>query len=346
MRNETRIKFADYSAAIAKLNGVTSVENAFTVAPSVQQTLETKIQESSAFLKAINMPGVRDMEGEKIGLGVTGTVAGRTKTTPGNPRRPRSMAGLSNQRYRCVKTDFDTAFPYPQLDTWAKFPDFQQKLRDLIINQQALDRIMIGFNGRSVAENTDRAANPLLQDVNIGWLQQYRNEAPDRVMNTGAKQAGKVLIGKDGDYENLDALVFDAINVLIEPQFQEAPDLVVICGREMLADKYFPLINKDQPASEKMATDIVVSQKRMGGLQVVRVPFFPPGTLMITRLANLSLYWQEEGRRRHVKEEPEYNQVANYESSNDAYVVELYEAGCVVENITIQPTPAEVQAAN
>lgn len=41
---------------------------------------------------------------------------------------------------------------------------------------------MIGFNGTSYAEKSDRAANPLLQDCGIGWLQQYRTNAAQRVM--------------------------------------------------------------------------------------------------------------------------------------------------------------------
>ncbi len=44
----------------------------------------------------------------------------------------------------------------------------------------------------------------------------------------------------------------------------------MICGRELLSDKYFPLVNKEQENSEKLAADMIISQKRMGGLQAVR----------------------------------------------------------------------------
>lgn len=46
--------------------------------PSVQQKLETRIQESSEFLKRINIIGVSEQTGEKLGLGVSGTIASRT----------------------------------------------------------------------------------------------------------------------------------------------------------------------------------------------------------------------------------------------------------------------------
>lgn len=52
-------------------------------------------------------------------------------------------------------------------------------------------------------------------------------------------------------------------------------------------------------------------------------------------LENLSIYYQESARRRLVRDEPEYDRVTNYESSNDAFVVENYEAGCLIENIQL-----------
>jgi hypothetical protein len=40
-------------------------------------------------------------------------------------------------------------------------------------------------------------------------------------------------------------------------------------------------------------------------------------------------------------EEPEYNRVSTYSSSNDAYVVEDYGFGCLIEGITAaEPAPA------
>ncbi|RCM49527.1 capsid protein [Pseudomonas aeruginosa] len=109
----------------------------------------------------------------------------------------------------------------------------------------------------------------------------------------------------------------------------------MILGRELVHDKYFPMVNKDQPATEKIATDLILSQKRMGGLPPVEVPYVPEKGLMVTTLKNLSLYWQIGGRRRYLKEVPEKNRIENYESSNDAYVVEDYGLGCLVENIEV-----------
>nr|WP_324259055.1 phage major capsid protein, P2 family [Cellvibrio fontiphilus] len=333
MRNETRISFEKYSSRIATLNGVKDVSKKFTVEPSVQQTLENKIQENSQFLGQINVVGVPELIGEKLGLGLSGPIAGRTNVANG-ARKPRDLSEIDDNEYTCKFTEFDTAIPYSKLDAWAKFPDFQARVRDFILRQQALDRIMIGFNGTSAAAQTDRAANPLLQDVNIGWLEKYRLHAPARVLNEGA-EANKIRVGKGGDYANLDALVYDAVNELIDPWHRESTDLIAIVGRKLMSDKYFPLINKEQDPSEQQPLDLIISQKRIGGLGSARVPFVPDGKILITSLSNLSIYWQEGGRRRHLREEPEYNRIANYESTNDAYVIEDYGMGCLIENIEI-----------
>lgn len=175
MRNDTRKLYTGYLSQVAQLNGVESTTATFSVDPTIQQRLETKIQESSEFLTKINVIGVDEQEGEKVGLGVGGTVASRTNTNV-KKREPRSIGTLSSDKYKAEQTDFDTFVSYKQLDAWAKFPDFQTRLSSAIAQRQALDRIQIGFYGTSAAEQTDRTAHPLLEDVNIGWLQQYRTD--------------------------------------------------------------------------------------------------------------------------------------------------------------------------
>jgi P2 family phage major capsid protein len=334
MRNDTRQAYNQYTQRIASLSGVSSAAESFAVAPSVQQTLESQMQESSEFLNRINVIGVDELKGEKVGLGVSGPIAGRTDVSA-NDRAPRDLTSLDGNAYECFSTEFDTFISWSKLDAWAKFPDFQVRLRNAVLRQQALDRIMIGFNGTSAAAASDRALNPLLQDVNIGWLELYRRNAAERVLAEVVAASGKVTVGASGDYANLDALVFDVVNELIEPWYRESTDLVALMGRKMLADKYFPIISTHaETPTENRALDLIISQKRVGGIQAVRAPFVPDGKMMITSLENLSLYYQRGSRRRYIKDEPKRKRVENYESSNDAYVVEDYGYGCLVENIT------------
>lgn len=333
MHHETRKKFNAYLAQLAAVNGTEDTGKTFTVIPAVQQRLETALQESSSFLGRINMQGVDELQGDKLGLNLSGPVASRTDTAA-KERQPRDLSTLDENGYHCRKTDFDSFIRYDKLDAWRRFPDFQLRIANLLVQRQALDRIMIGFNGTSIAANTDPSANPMLQDVNKGWLQKARESAAERVMKEGKTGSGKVLIGPDGDYKNLDALVYDAIQ-LLDPWHQENPGLVAIVGRGLMHDKYFPLVNQESKATDTLAADIIISQKRVGGLPAVQAPYFPADKVMITSLDNLSLYWQVGGRRRHVIENPGRDRIDTFESSNDDYVVEDFGLLSLIENIEL-----------
>ncbi|MFC0708820.1 phage major capsid protein, P2 family [Azorhizophilus paspali] len=332
MRNETRELFDAYLGQIAKLNGVADVSRKFTATPTVAQRLETRIQESSEFLGRINMISVSEQSGEKVGLGVSGPVASTTNTVT-TDRATTDLSTLDDRGYTCTQTNFDTHLTYARLDAWAKFQDFQARVRDAIVKRQALDRIMIGWNGISRAATSNPATNQLRQDVNVGWLQKMRAENAARVLAEVVADSNEITIGATGDYKNLDALVFDLVADMLEPWYQEDTDLVVICGRQLLADKYFPIINQNHAPTEQLAADVVTSQKRIGNLPAVRVPYFPPNALLVTRLDNLSIYWQEGTRRRQVVDNAKRDRIENYESVNDAYVIEDLGCAALAENI-------------
>ncbi|WP_192980898.1 phage major capsid protein, P2 family [Pseudomonas sp. EggHat1] len=336
MQKHTRIAFNGYMANQAKINEVESAAVTFNVAPTPAQRLEKAIQESNSFLTKINIIPVDEPEGEAILLGVNGPTASRTKTdaATGKKRKPRDVSALSKDTYACKKTNFDTAFPYAKLDAWAKFPEFQTMLSGSIAVQQGLDRIMIGFNGTSAQDDTDLAANPMLEDVNIGWLQKVRVGAPDQVISEGEAVAGKVTVGATGDYKTLDGLVFDAIQ-LLAPWHRKRKDLVVIVDPQLLHEKQLKAVEKGAESNvEENAADEVVTKGRLGGLPIEHdAPFFIDGGVLITPLSNLSIYVQSGKRRRHIRDEPDFDQVADYQSSNEAYVIEDFGAIALVENI-------------
>ncbi|MCN2137976.1 phage major capsid protein, P2 family [Escherichia coli] len=361
MRKDTRFKFNQYLSRIAELNGVevADLNKKFNVEPSVTQTLFDKIQQSSSFLKLINMVTVGELTEEKVGIDVTGTIASTADTDGGVERKTADFGKMDAYRYFCHPVNFDYHLKYNKLDLWARFQDFQIRIRNAIIKRQALDYITIGFNGVSRAATSDRAQNPLLQDVAVGWLQKYRNDAPERVMSSVTDDDGTVIsntikVGKGGHYANLDALVMDGFESLVAEIHRENPEMVVVCGRRILTDKYFPMINKFQANSEQLAGELIISQKTIGQLQAVRAPFFPANSILITTLDNLSIYLYEDGHRRHIVENPKLDQVENYEQVKVDFVIEDYEAGCLIENIeilepeedaTTEPTSADAFAA-
>ncbi|MEX3614276.1 MAG: phage major capsid protein, P2 family [Burkholderia gladioli] len=337
MQPRTREALRLYSARIAELNGVSSATESFAVVPRVQQTLEKKIQESSAFLKSINIQGVPEQAGEKLGLLIGAPNASTTDTTD-QERAPVDLTDMDSNPYFCSKTNSDTYIPYSKLDAWAFIPEFQAMIRDVTVQNQALDRLRIAFNGVSRAANSDRTKNPLGQDVNKGWLQKYREQAADQVIKD------KIVIGgAAGHYKNLDALVMETTAELIAPWHADNPNLVVVCGRHTLLDKYFPIVNQNNRPTDEIAAGLIVSQKRMGGLQVVQAPFFPRGKVLITILSNLSIYWQIGARRKTILDNPKRDRVEFLESNNEAYVVEDFKAGCVIEDIEIadEPPPSD-----
>lgn len=351
MRNDTRLAYNAYLGQIASLNGVGDATVSFSVAPVVEQKLEEIIQKSSDFLSKISIVTVKQQEGAKVGLGVTRPIASRTLTNSatGVRRKPVDPTDTADKgRYFCAQTNSDVGIKYAKLDMWAHRPEFQTLIRDTIVKQQGRDRIMIGWNGVSRADTTDITANPLLQDVNLGWLYKIRTFAPDRVMSDGgitpdATKAVYVAIGTPGtdvDYVNLDALVFDATELLDE-WHRDDTDLVVIVGRDLLQDKYANIINAagDKATEMEARNRILTLPKQIGGKTAVVVPFFPATSLLITSLDNLAIYVQAESRRRQIKDAPEFDEIQDFQSVNEAYVVEDYGRCALVENIQMKKKP-------
>ena len=64
MRNITRALFTAYVANVALLNEVAAATDKFSVSPAVQQRLEQRLQESSEFLKLINIVPVIEQSGQ------------------------------------------------------------------------------------------------------------------------------------------------------------------------------------------------------------------------------------------------------------------------------------------
>ncbi|EFK8332747.1 P2 family phage major capsid protein, partial [Escherichia coli] len=189
--------------------------------------------------------------------------------------------------------------------------------------------IMIGFNGTSHADESNFSTNKLLQDVNVGWLEHIRTDASERVMNDVTLTSRNMdnTVAHAGKYANADALVQDARSSLLDEWHKEADDLVVIMGRNLFNSLRLPVLNSisgQNPNAELLAGQLILSSRTIGGLGVFLAPFFPDSTMLITSFNNLSIYWQKGSMRRLMKDEPEYNRIATYQSINDAYVVEDY----------------------
>ncbi|WP_271105117.1 phage major capsid protein, P2 family [Pseudomonas tohonis] len=323
-RSLTQLAQRQYYAlvqAYAETYGVDDACRQFAVEPSLAQELNDKITQKSDFLARINIVPVEQLKGEKVIIGLNGPATGRTDTSQ-RDRVPRHLLDLDSKGYELFETNTDVALRFSTIDSWARFKDFQERYAAAVQRQIALDRIMVGWHGTHVAADTNIQNFPLLQDVNKGWLQIVREQAPQQILAAGDAVAGKISLGGNGDYANLDALVHD-VKQMIDPVFRDAGDLIAIVGSDLLAYDKGKLYAKqgDTPTEkERIESQQVIAT--YGGLPSFTVPFFPEKGVVVTSWDNLSIYFQDSSWRRYLQENPKRNQVEDYNSRNEGFVVE------------------------
>lgn len=325
--------FAELQLAIAESYGVDLATKMFSVDPTIAQELNDAITAKSDFLERINVIPVTEIKGQKVFIGVSGPVTGRTNTKT-TDREAKDASALDQDTYELSSTESDVGLPYAKIDAWAKFPDFHQKYSAAVQKQIALDRIMVGFHGTHAAVQTDITQYPMLQDVNKGWLQQAREQIPAQVLKEG-KVAGKVTLGAGGDYANLDALVHDT-KQLVDERLRDAGDLIAIIGTDLLAADKAKLYSKqgDTPTEKERIEEAQVIAT-YGGLPSFSVPFFPVNGVVVTSWDNLSIYFQDSSWRKQTVDNPKRSRVEDYNSRNEGYVIEQLEKFAMTENVEL-----------
>jgi P2 family phage major capsid protein len=326
-------QFSALQLAMAESYGVERASRMFSVEPSIAQELNDAITAKADFLERINVVPVSEIKGEKLFIGVNGPVTGRTNTKT-TDREAKDASALENTTYELSDTQSDVGLPYAKIDAWAKFPDFQDRYSGAVQKRIAQDRIVIGFHGTHAAPQTDLAANPKLQDVNKGWLQQLREQAPQQVLKEGAT-AGKVKLGAGGDYANLDALVHDT-KQMVDEILREDGDLVAIIGSDLLAADKAKLYTKqgDTPTEKERIENLQVIAT-YGGLPAFSVPNFPVNAVLVTSWDNLSIYFQDSSWRKQTVDNPKRSRVEDYNSRNEGYVIEQLEKIALTENVEL-----------
>lgn len=297
------------------------------VLPSPAQTGEQAATWSAAFLSEINIIPVTDSKGSVIYLGPTDPLA-RT----GN-RDPRGAVSMEPRFYYCQQVNFDTSISYSNLDRFSGLENYPKIVRAAVDNRRNLDLLLIGFNGTHHADVSNPESYPNREDCGMGWLEKYRTEAHERVISGLSVSSRETMT--TGTHHSIDGLVQDVWGSAIDERWHY--DLVAVCNYSLLHRKHFPLIN-DLDTS-RMNTEILVNEKiiknpMLGNFPAVTAPFFPENAILITSLKNLSLYWQKGSIRKLIKDEPHYDRLAFYESWNEDYIIENYEAGCLIDGIT------------
>lgn len=333
-----RQQLDDYTKRLHETVG-TEQGKQFAVTPAaVQKLFEKAVEDGSPFLGKINSNvAVTEQVGDRIGLFISGLVAGRTDTSGTAERQARSLHSLEKFGYSLKQTNADVALKYRIIDQWkhvsnGKFAElYASAIRMAIAN----DRLRIGWYGTSAAETTDPVANPLGQDVNIGWFQKIRNDAAEQIDDA------EITIGASGDYANLDSMV-RALKDSIDPVFRNDPRLRVLIGSNLasVAENKFYEAAGDKP-TEKRSLDGGRLLDTYGGLPSEVPPYFPEDAVMITFHSNLSIYRQEGAWRRTIMDNPKKDQIEDFNSFNEDYIVEEYRAVAVATNVVAYVSSAE-----
>lgn len=336
--NQTKLSLAIAAmiSEVAAAQGISKeqVSNGYTIAPAAVQIMYDEIAQNTELLKKINLRPKTEKVGEVIGLS-SGLIGSNTDTTgAGKERKPKPIHNLSGRKYSLEKTNFDAALRYDEIDQWAHLTDFPKHVNKKIAESIALSLVTIGMNGTSRADDSDAAANTMLQDVAKGWLQKMREENKARCIGTAGTSVTSVPHGPGAtNYKNLDAVVTDALNIMDE-RFADRSDFVVLTSRRTVGDKYLRIVNKSgDTATEIEAGGRLNKERTLGGLPVMYVPNMPQNTLLITPLSNLSIYYQISGERRLIVDNPRKDQLESLQSKNIDFIVEEYGAAVLIENL-------------
>lgn len=340
MNNNTRKALSNWIVQLGKAYGVspTVIEQAkqFAATPQVEQVLQKSIVAKSTLLQRINMRNVNQITGKKLGMSTTQPIAGNTDTSGSGVRTPVNVLGLSVDEYKCEKTNYDTSILYDTLDEWSEFKNFKQLLQDAINETIANNRAMIGWYGESYSKDSDLGANPLMQDVNIGWFEQVRINKPSQLLTQGGT-ANEIRFGPGGDYENIDHAV-EEVKTGIPVHKRNDPSLVVLVGSDLLAQQRIDLYkNQGGTPSEKERVETPKVTSTFGSLPLAQEAYFPGRGLAITSMKNLGLYTQKGSVHRSIVENASKDRLENFLTMREAYVVEDYDsfAGLEFKNVKL-----------
>jgi len=331
-RDALNLHFKNTAEAFGESPGNPSAGQHYSATPTIAQRMYDKIiEDGNAFLQLINIIGVTELKGEKVGMSLSGRVASRTDTSGAGERTPKHLAGTDAKGYELFPTEFDVALKYALMDAWAKFPDFAARYMALVRKAIGNDMLQTGWTGTSAAVATNLVTNPLLQDLNKGWLQLLREYAAGSQHVLGTVGA-PVQLGS-ASFKNLDVLAHEA-KLMLPVYHRQNPDLVLLVGSDILSyqeDTYLEL-NGNTPTEKAMLSGRIT--RAYAQLPTISPPFFPDSAVMVTPLKNLSIYFQEGSVRRTQKDKPEKNEVQDFNSANHGYVIEEEEMAAFIEGVT------------
>ncbi|WP_272525595.1 MULTISPECIES: P2 family phage major capsid protein [unclassified Providencia] len=262
----------------------------FSITNASETLLRVAISDSNWFLNKLTIADVSEIKGDTVNLGDSSLHTGRSIEERFHKRL--SMDAIS---YTLEETDTCTALTYEQLAIIANSRSgddehFTKVMSDLFSKTVSLDMIRVGFNGEFCGFPTKPEKYKRGQDVNCGW------HTIAKSFNNGSQiVTDKIVLGKDGDFPNLDAMANFLIIKKIPEEFREDPRLVVLVGSELAALYREKLFRGADNAADIQASQMALST--VAGRFAIIPPFMPGRRLVVTTLDNLHIYTQKNTRR-------------------------------------------------
>lgn len=327
LTKDARSMMDAYAQQLAQSYGVQSTQQLFNVSPAQETKLRQAIIESAEFLKMITVSTVDQLQGQVVDLGMSALHTGRKKGG-----RFAKNVNVGGHKYALVETDSCAALTWEMLCQWANQGtknQFMKLVSDYSNQMFALDKIRVGWNGIEAAETTDPDANPLGEDVNVGWNEFVRQRKAGQIITD------PVVFDADGggDYKTLDAMASDLINNNINPVFRNDPRLTVFVGSGLVsAAQYHMYDNADKPTEHIAAQQL---SKDIAGRKAYTPPFFPEYGMVVTMPKNLQILTQRGTSQRKARHEEDRKQFENSYWRMEGYAVGVLEAYAAFDNASV-----------
>ena len=80
----------------------------------------------------------------------------------------------------------------------------------------------------------------------------------------GERRCEVMGVGKGGDYGRVEGVVMDGRKKVIEGWYEEEGEVVVIVGGEVVGEKYFGMVKKEEEKREMVGGEVMMREKGMG----------------------------------------------------------------------------------
>ncbi|HGF5181859.1 phage major capsid protein, P2 family [Vibrio parahaemolyticus] len=300
----------------------------FNLTPPMETKLRQAIMESDAFLGMVSLLPVQQIKGQVVDVGDDGLSTGRSGSG-----RFSVEVGQSGNTFELTKTDSGAHILWETMTHWANSGSkghWLSMMKSAISRRFALDMLRVGFNGTSIATNTDPIKNPLGQDVNKGWLTIVKEKRSSQVLASAKLDPTGSAIDS---YKNLDSLTQDLINTTIAPEHRQDPDLVVLVGSNLVAAEQHRLLEAaDSPTEHKAAQSLA---KTIAGKKAYTPPFFPADQLWVTNTKNLQILTQEGTQWRKQKNDEDELRFKQNHIRMEGYAVGNLKKFAAIESVSV-----------